>query len=63
MIRYQDGQAYVAGGSELTQVHKVGDVSESTLKQGKKADLQHNLKNINFKMGIEDTTSKRIDNE
>lgn len=63
VLKYQDGQAYVAGESELTQVHKVNDVSESTLKQGKKADLQSNLKNINIKMSFEDQRGKLANNE
>lgn len=49
-IKYDGGQPYVAGEAELTQVHKVNDVSETTLKMGQKAELQSNLKNINFKM-------------
>lgn len=62
VIKYQDGQAYVAGQAETTQVHKVNDVTEQTLKQGKAAELQSNLKNINIKMAYEDK-SKRVDNE
>jgi len=41
----------------------VQDVSPEKLKQGKKADLQSNLKNINFKLSFEDKTQKRVDNE
>lgn len=39
VIKYQDGQAYVAGESEWTQVHKVNNVPEDTLKQAKKAEI------------------------
>lgn len=38
-------------------------MSESTLKQVKKAELQSNLKNINFKMAFDDPKSKRVDSE
>jgi len=63
VIKYQDGQAYVKGEAEKSQVHKVNDVAKDFLAKGRAADLQSNLKNINIKMAYEDKTSKRIDNE
>ncbi len=47
----------------MTQVHKVNDVDESFLKTGKKANLQNNLRNINYKMSYEDYTKGKMDNE
>ncbi len=62
VIKYQDGQAYVAGESEWTQVHKVNQVPENTLKQGKKAEIQSNLKDVNIKMSFLDESMKKGDN-
>lgn len=62
VIKYKDGQAYVAGESELTQVHKVNDVDSSFLKTGEKASPYRNLRNINYKMSYEDQTTGKLDN-
>ena len=50
--KYADGQAYVAGEAEHTQIHKVNDVPSDMIKSGKAAPLQANLKDINIKMSF-----------
>lgn len=56
-IKYAEQTAYVKGESENSMVLKVNDVSDSTLKQGQKAQIMSHLKNSNYKMTYENTKS------
>ena len=61
--KYADGQPYVKGEAELTQIHKVNDVPSDMIKGAKKAQLMSDLKNVNHKMAYETTKGKKADNE
>ena len=56
-IKYPEQTAYVKGEAENSMVLKVNDVSDSTLKQGQKAQMMSHLKNSNYKMTYENARS------
>ena len=51
--KYADGQPYVKGEAEISQIHKVNDVPYEVIKAGKKAELMKDLKNVSIKMNYE----------
>jgi hypothetical protein len=63
VIKYKEGQAYVAGESEINPIRKVHEQDVIVLSQGKKAEFQSSLKNINLKFAFQDSrNTQKFDN-